>query len=478
VSPFRSVGARLSLAFACIVVLALAVVWLIAVRPLKEKLVESRVDELVKSGRVLADNFPSERLTIGDRTAVEAWVDNAAIATSARVVVLNLLSADAAQTEFDSGGGVQRPRRDSIALDVAVNQQDRSGVVNWGGTPHAEAAFVVFGPFGDQRTLLFSSSLEPTLANVRLVERRLLAAAIVALFVAVVLGYGAAYLFARRIRRLERAADRIAAGELDEPVVDRGSDEVGELARAFDRMRGRLAQLDHARREFVANASHELRTPIFSLAGFLELLDDEDVDDATRAEFFAEMREQVDRLTRLASDLLDLSRLDAGRLRAEREPVDLGEVVRSLGAEFTPLARASGHEISMQTPVQPVVGLGDELQVLRIGRVLVENALRHTPPGTPIEITVSRRDGSAELQVLDRGPGIPTDHAADVFERFYRAEGSVAAGSGLGLAIARELAQLMDGTVDLDSRPGRTVFTLRLGVATEVPAGELAGAAS
>ena len=83
-------------------------------------------------------------------------------------------------------------------------------------------------------------------------------------------------MFARRIRRLERAADRIAAGEFDEPVVDAGTDELGELARAFERMRRRLAQLEHARREFIANASHELRTPLFSLGGFLELLEDED----------------------------------------------------------------------------------------------------------------------------------------------------------------------------------------------------------
>ena len=99
--------------------------------------------------------------------------------------------------------------------------------------------------------------------------------------------------------------------------------ELGALAAAFERMRVRLAHLDDARREFVANASHELRTPLFSLAGFLELLDDEELDEATRREFLASMREQVDRLTKLASDLLDLSRLDSGRLTVECEPVDL-----------------------------------------------------------------------------------------------------------------------------------------------------------
>src|SRR5439155_1753100 len=124
--------------------------------------------------------------------------------------------------------------------------------------------------------------------------------------------FGAATAFARRIRRLERAAERIAAGDFSEPVVDRGRDELAQLAAGFDRMRLQLAQLDDARRAFIANASHELRTPIFSLGGFLELLRDEDLDEATRREFLGTMAEQVERLSRLATDLLDLSRLDAG----------------------------------------------------------------------------------------------------------------------------------------------------------------------
>src|SRR5581483_7745830 len=101
---------------------------------------------------------------------------------------------------------------------------------------------------------------------------------------AVLLGYVGASMFTRRIRRLEVAAERIAAGDFSEPVIDPGSDELGQLARTFERMRLRLATLDRARGEFIANASHELRTPLFSLGGFLELLDDPDLDESTRQE--------------------------------------------------------------------------------------------------------------------------------------------------------------------------------------------------
>ena len=161
----------------------------------------------------------------------------------------------------------------------------------------------------------------------------------------------------QRIRRLERAADRIA-GTLDEPVTDTGNDELGDLANAFERMRGRLGQLDRARSEFIANASRELRTPLFSLGGFLELMADEEVDEATRLEFLETMREQVDRLAKLATDLLDLSRLDAGRMHVEHEPVDLGEVARVVAAEFSARAERKQHAVDTVVKGRPVARAG------------------------------------------------------------------------------------------------------------------------
>jgi signal transduction histidine kinase len=303
---------------------------------------------------------------------------------------------------------------------------------------------------------------------VDLVRRRILIAGAIALVAALIVGYAAATMFARRLRRLERAADRLAGGDFSEPIADAGSDEVGQLAEAFERMRQRLAQLEHARREFIANAPHELRTPLFSLGGFLELMENEELEPGTQREFMETMREQIDRLTKLATGLLDLSRLDAGRMHVEVEPVDLDVLARTLADEFHAVARSSDHELEVVTN-GAAEALADEERVLQIGRILVENALVHTPAGTPVRIRSDRRDAVALLEVEDEGRGIPYEHTPHVFDRFYRIDGSIASGSGLGLAIARELAELMGGAIELESRPGRTVFRLRLRARAGVP---------
>jgi two-component system OmpR family sensor kinase len=175
------------------------------------------------------------------------------------------------------------------------------------------------------------------------------------------------------------------------------------------------------------------------------------------------MREQVDRLTKLAGELLDLSRLDAGRLRVDREPVELAQVVETLVEEFGARAQGTGHDLELDGVDRGATGLGDEQRILQVGRALVENAIRHTPAGTRVVVGASRNGDRVALTVSDDGPGIAPAAENHVFERFYRGDtGGRASGSGLGLAIARELAEAMHGDIDLSSQPGRTVFTLSL----------------
>jgi signal transduction histidine kinase len=452
----RSVGTRLSLALLAIVAAGLAFVYMIVVPPLEDRLVDGKLDELERTARPIALEL---RQPLVEEDEV---IEGVAAATNSRVLILQRLPRDVLTVIADSrqGEGPSPYENSPVVLQALDSRSVVRATVDRGGERFAEVATPI-SPDDDSPALLLSASLRDQLETVDRVERRLLLAGVLALLGAVIVGYGGAWLFARRIRRLEDAAERIASGHFDEPVVDRGTDEIGELAAAFERMRRRLAQLEHARREFVANASHELRTPLFSIAGSLELLADEDLDEERRAEFLATMREQVDRLSRLATDLLDLSRIDAGRIVAEAEPLELDAIARALADEFRAVAQALDHRLELDG-VEDVQAVGDEQWVLRAGRALVENALVHTPPGTTVRLSVSQDGESARLSVEDDGPGIPAEHLEHVFERFYRVDGARASGSGLGLAIARELAQLMGGAVDADSRSGKTTFAVVL----------------
>jgi signal transduction histidine kinase len=296
-----------------------------------------------------------------------------------------------------------------------------------------------------------------------LVERRILIATGLALAIATVVGWGLALAVSRRLGKLESASSRIAAGRFDQPIGDDNPDELGRLSRSFDIMQERLAQVDRARKDFIANASHELRTPLFSLGGFLELLAEEDLDPATREEFVLTMREQVSRLTKLATDLLDLSRLDSGAVEVGSEPVDLAAAARGLVREFRGLAARHGSRVVLARPPRGLPhGIGDEQRVQQIGRVLVDNAVRHNPEGTEVRVAVGADDGHVTLTVSDDGPGIDTDSQRHLFERFWRGPQGNASGSGLGLAIAGELAQRMGGEIAVSSSDGGSSFALRL----------------
>jgi signal transduction histidine kinase len=452
--PFRSVRSKLALALLLVVAGVLVIVYLIVVPSYKASLENNELNSLEASLRNrVVPNFPTEPW------AKQAFAQRYAPLVNARVVVFNLGSETPALlvpfADSDVEGDSSNLVNDPVAFDAVQLQTLARGTVMRGGQEQAEVAYPV-GPY----VVMLSASLHDQLQVVSVVRTRVLVAGALAMAFAALLGYAGASLFTRRIARLEAAAMRIAAGDFEQPIVDHGNDEVAQLARTFERMRLRLSNLDRARGEFIANASHELRTPLFSLGGFLELLDDPSLDEATREEFVGQMREQVARLTKLATDLLDLSRLDAGRLAVASEPVDLAELAEELAAEFGPRAAAAEHRLEVAT--ESGEAHGDAERVLQIGRVLVENALVHTPPGTTVRVSSAVDGGRATLTVANDGPGIPREAQQQIFERFYRLDGARASGSGLGLAIARELAEVMDGRIELDSQNGWTLFTLVL----------------
>jgi signal transduction histidine kinase len=445
---------RIVLVLVGIVAGALGTAYMIVVPSLERRLVDARLDQLGKAATPLARSLTNDRLLWQER------IEGFAAATNTRVVAYDVLSRDRSQLVVVADS--QRRSSRDVAEDPIARAALASGEVEQGRVTHSAGDYAnVAIPLGEEAVILFQAQLEDSLATVRLVRERLLLATAFALVLALVLGLTAAGMLSNRLLRLESAAERIAGGDFGAPIVDHGNDEIGELARAFDQMRVQLAQLDNARKEFVANASHELRTPLFSIGGFLELLADEELDDETRRGFIETMQGQVRRLAKLSTDLLDLSRVDAGQLEVEREPVDLGSVVQMLAGEIEHLAGATGHELTTAIDAE-VWCLADDARVLQIGRALATNALTHTPAGTTVTLRARRSGSRAELLVEDDGPGIPASQREAVFGRFYRVDGGVASGSGLGLAIARELARLMSGDVRLVSLAQPTAFVLDL----------------
>jgi signal transduction histidine kinase len=248
---------------------------------------------------------------------------------------------------------------------------------------------------------------------------------------------------AREIARTRDTTVRIPRPEAD--------DEVAELAATLESM---LHALDEARseteaaltrqREFVADASHELRTPLTSVLANLELLE-ETLDGESREAAASALRSSR-RMRRLVADLLLLARADAGRSVAH-QPVDLSSVVTDAASELEPVA--GNHEISVSAPAGlEIEGVPDDLHRLVLN--LMENALRHTDPGTAVEASVERQNGEVVLAVEDDGPGIPPEMREKVFERFFRGEGDRSGSSGLGLAIVRAVAHGHNGQVTLE----------------------------
>jgi signal transduction histidine kinase len=321
--------------------------------------------------------------------------------------------------------------------------------------------------------IVLRKSISEIPAVVHVIRRAFLEAAAAGLALTLILGIGLSGRLVARLRRLRRVA---IAVEQDGPgsivPVDRARDEVGDLARALAAMQERLRQQEEARRAFVATASHELRTPLTSLDGMLELLHDdldyEDPDIADARDLVARARAQSRRLGRLAADLLDLSRMDA-QVELRSEPVELGEISRAVLAEFELGADERGIELSLELRGKSAWALGDPGSIARILRILVDNAIRISPPGSEIRVLL-RRGKVVTLSVCDEGAGVREEERDAIFQRFKRGRDTGGqAGFGLGLAIGRELARRMDG--DLVVEPAGAIgatFTLTLPVALAV----------
>ena len=330
-------------------------------------------------------------------------------------------------------------------------------------------------PSGGEATYVLDVSRPYTSREATLTQLRsaILGAGFLALLAAVIFGALAARRVTAPIHRLRNVAGRVAAGHLDERATASGVLEVDELAQQFnvmaDRLSGTLRMLEADRdrlREFVADVSHELRTPIAALKMYTELQREGEVDDATRAEFLERSTEQIARLEWLSTNLLDLSRIDAGIFPLDMREGDMRDPIQAVVQAMSEVAMARGIGLDSSVPSQPVELRFDRERVIQLLTNLVGNALKFTPRGGAVSVQLADGPDAASIEVRDSGPGIPPDELPRIFDRFYRGTNTGdarASGSGLGLAIVRSIVEMHRGEIDVASVIGEgTVFRITL----------------
>jgi two-component system OmpR family sensor kinase len=462
--PLRSLRNRLTLIFALIVAAAIGIVYFYVTPRLEEELVSQKLERLGTDAQRESEQL---RTQVGSRTSqdhLKNLTNQAARFSNAEVTVLQVKIGTITQTlpvADSSPGAAAFADIDGLAKEAVRTRKLVSGTAETDFGRQALAAQPLIRNEKVRGVAVFAGSLADVQANVQLIRRRILVAGAIALVLAALGGYLVARALTGRIKRLEGAARKVAAGDFSNPIHADSDDELGQLAATFDDMQRQLARLDTARKQFIASASHELRTPIFSLGGFLELLEDEELDDETRAQFLSQLRGQVARLRKLATELLDLSRLESGALELRPEPTDVGRLARDIADEFTPAVSAHDAALQVDATPEPIEIECDPERVAQVMRILLDNALVHTPAGTTIVVSASRADGHVTLEVADSGLGIRHQTMPHIFEPFYTSADG-ARGAGLGLAIARELAERMHGELTVRSVPGETAFRLTL----------------
>ncbi len=461
--PLRSLRNRLAIVFGLIVLGAIATVYLTTVPRLEDRLTDQKLNGLEADARRAAPELATA-LLVADNDKGERFgrlVTSTAARASAELVVMTPLRGRPAGlsvfAESTADGDLRAAETSALALRAAKArrpQRQATGRLALIAEPLVRDGEVV-------GVAVFADALADVEANVALIRRQILVSGAAALVIALLAGYLVARALSLRVKRLERAARKVSAGDFTDPIRADSDDELGQLAAAFDDMQAQLARLDRARKQFIASASHELRTPIFSLGGFLELLADEELDDDTRRQFLEQIRGQVERMRNLATELLDLSRLEAGALELRPEPTDVGQLAREVAAEFTPAASRHRADVELALAEEPIELDCDPERVAQVLRILLDNALVHTPEGTGVRVSAARANGHVRLEVSDGGLGIKRQNMPHIFEPFFTSNDE-AQGAGLGLAIARELADRMHGELSVRSVPGRTTFSLEL----------------
>jgi signal transduction histidine kinase len=420
---------------------------------------ERQIIELISAGGDAADLE-----TLLTQTARELGVRILITTTTTRQVIYDSETADNwvgdRLVEVDQ---VQRIILPNVDLNSIFGRFQHPNGSFWLVYAEPNAAF--------DRALIFYAQPEPRPGEFfrEFFVRPLTIAGLLAFVLAIILALAITRSVTDPLAKMAEAAEAIALGDYDQQLSLQGPDEVRRVANSFNTMVAQVKSARQVQRDFVANVSHDLKTPITSIGGWSQALLDGTADTPDEQKRAAEtIYDEAQRMSRMVNELLDLTRIETGQLQLGRHPVDIGQILGDVHRNLSLRAQEKGLVFALDLmPTPPVIGDLDRLT--QVFANLAENALTYTPRGGHVRLAARTYDGHwVEGIIQDNGPGISAEELPRIFERFYQVEksrtrGDGRRGSGLGLAIVRELVEAHGGQVFAFSRPGQgATFTVRL----------------
>lgn len=466
---FRSLNTRLLLSYvvvilACLTVVGLGLLLFVRASPLWTTVAFLQLEAAARAA------LPTFRQA-GPLSPQRLQTLLAQIAEEQEVRVLLLDSAGAIR--FDSEGAWESAQLKEIHRAPTTQGRLRGNFVAPTGGRWAFVGQLLPAMGGARYIVLFVSPQSRLLMLAWFVENLLpplVRAGTMALVLSVLLALLVSRSVAAPLRRVSEAAEALARGESGRRAVVSGPTEVQALARSFNTMADRVEATQRAQRDFVANVSHDLKTPLTSIQGFSQaLLDGTASTPEAMARAARVIHEEAELMQRLVNDLLVLARFDAGQMVMARQPVGVESLLRGCVEKLTPQAQQAGVTLEMNVPAGLTV-VGDADRLTQVFSNVVDNAIAHTPAGGKITLEARQTEEAqaVEVAITDTGEGIPAEELPRIFERFYQVDKSRqhSRGTGLGLAIAKEIVEAHGGTIGVESVTGLgTRFTVCLDAA-------------